>query len=521
MTAKVEISKRLVLMNAASSAVLYLLDISVLVWLQQYLLHRISPDEYSLYPVVMSVMVFVPLLTTVLTSGLGRYILEAYAKGDDQRVTQIVSTMTPILTTASLLLLIIGWALAWYIDRVLTIAPEYLWDGRLMMGLLMTSFVIQLPLSPLGVGLYVKQRFVLQNCLQLLKNFIRIGTLFVLLFGVSTRVLWVVVASVFAEFCILPMSLTISRRLIPALKIQVSNVQWRLLLPLLTFGTWNFVGGLADAIVKASNPLILNKLATSLDVSCFYLGSLAVRQFERTISFITSPMQPVVTALYVVGNHERLNNIYLQVGRYTLWVSFFVILPLVIFSREIIKLYAGSEYLDAAFVIIFLLTTVPVWFGHIMLSLVVYAKADLGPYVRRTIVMQSFNILLTIYFVGWCKFGAIGSALGSLVTDVIGVPVLMYPLAFRTTGIKIKRWLSETAVPGAIPGFFSGILLLALRAVKCPSTWAELGTYTILGCVCNVLLIYFVGLQEKDRSDLQELTQRLKTAIGRVSLFGI
>lgn len=60
MTAKVEISKRLVLVNSASAVATRIINMSVLVWLYQFLLRRIDPQEYSLYPVATSVMLFVP-----------------------------------------------------------------------------------------------------------------------------------------------------------------------------------------------------------------------------------------------------------------------------------------------------------------------------------------------------------------------------------------------------------------------------------------------------------------------------
>ena len=79
----------------------------------------------------------------------------AYAKKDDRRVTQIVSTMLPLLCGAGLLFLVGGWTFAWYIDRVLNIAPERLWDARLMLALLILSIAITLPLAPFGVGFFV------------------------------------------------------------------------------------------------------------------------------------------------------------------------------------------------------------------------------------------------------------------------------------------------------------------------------------------------------------------------------
>jgi hypothetical protein len=106
-----EISKRIVLINSASSVATQVLHFSVLVWLQQYLLRRISPEEYALYPVVMAVMVFSPLLTVFLTSGLGRFVVVAHAR-DERQVTQIVQPLSDP-ARAGFLVLGLGWWFAW------------------------------------------------------------------------------------------------------------------------------------------------------------------------------------------------------------------------------------------------------------------------------------------------------------------------------------------------------------------------------------------------------------------------
>ena len=87
---RVEISKRLVLVNSACTVGTRPISITVLFWMHQYLLLRISPSEYALYPVIASVMAFTPILSAVLTGGVARHIIAAYTQGDEWRVTQIV-----------------------------------------------------------------------------------------------------------------------------------------------------------------------------------------------------------------------------------------------------------------------------------------------------------------------------------------------------------------------------------------------------------------------------------------------
>ena len=57
----VEIKKELVAKNSFSFLVTHILNITVLVWLHQYLLRRVGVEEYSLYAVIAAVIAYAPL----------------------------------------------------------------------------------------------------------------------------------------------------------------------------------------------------------------------------------------------------------------------------------------------------------------------------------------------------------------------------------------------------------------------------------------------------------------------------
>src|SRR3954464_9879129 len=102
MNTGVEVSKRLVLINAGSAIVTRILRVTVMVWMFQFLLRRISVDQFAVYAVVTALIVFAPIFTSFFTSGISRYVVEAYAHGDHRRASQIVSSIFPIIA---------GWAL--------------------------------------------------------------------------------------------------------------------------------------------------------------------------------------------------------------------------------------------------------------------------------------------------------------------------------------------------------------------------------------------------------------------------
>ncbi len=58
--------------NAVSSVLTALISMTALVWVNQYLLRRISPEEYALVPVVTALMVFAEFFRIIFTRGLSR-----------------------------------------------------------------------------------------------------------------------------------------------------------------------------------------------------------------------------------------------------------------------------------------------------------------------------------------------------------------------------------------------------------------------------------------------------------------
>ena len=112
MTEHVEISKRIVLINSVSAVVQKVGSVCVLIWLQQHLVRNVDTDEYALYAIVQSLMLFLPLLMLVMASSLGRFVVESSARGDAERANQVVSTAFPMCLAMAAVILAVGAALA-------------------------------------------------------------------------------------------------------------------------------------------------------------------------------------------------------------------------------------------------------------------------------------------------------------------------------------------------------------------------------------------------------------------------
>ncbi|MGB2985880.1 MAG: lipopolysaccharide biosynthesis protein [Phycisphaerae bacterium] len=515
MSERVPISKRLVLVNVASNVVTHAIRVGILLWVLRYLLavKKIPADEYAIYVVAMAIMQFMPLLTAVLTAGVGRYVTEAYARGDDRAVTEIVSTMGVLHLAAGLFVLLVGGVFAWYVDKVLDVAPGLSWDARLIMGLLMFMFCARVMTAPWGVGFFVRQKFVLLNVLNLGREILRAAFLFVLLFAVSTRVVWLAAAQVGAWVCWMAVATVISCRLVPSLRLRLSAIRWDRARELASFGVWSFIGQIADKIRTSADPLILNKLATAVDVASFHIGSLAFSQVHQGAMLVTGPLVPAFTAMHAKGQTERLRNTYLRGGRIALWVSLFVAVPLIIYRKEVVGLYLMGEYPQAATVMGLLLAIFIPIYGNNMMIHIAIATGEIGQVTWRTLLMQLLNLGLTFWLVWGLGMGAVGSALSTAAVYFLIYPWLLWPVGWRLAGVRPGEWLKETIVPGFLPVIAGGAAWLALQWTVAPSSWGALIACIVAGWAVYGLFLERFGLRAAERSDLQRLFQAVQGLI--------
>ncbi len=515
MATKVEISKRLVLINSAGTFGTRLLSVSVFVWVQQYLLRRISPEEYSLLPILAAVMVFTPLVSIALTGGIARYVTEAYARGDERRVTQIVSTMFPLLLGTALLVLAGGWVFSWYVDSVVTIAPDRVWDARIMMALMVFTFAFRLSATPFRLGTYVRQRFVLQNAIEFGSQLVFLTVLFVLLYAGGTHVMWVVVSNAIMNLCDVLVLTTVSRRLVPSLRWKIREFRRDLVKPLTTFGGWTLVSHIAVMVRTAAAPLFLNKLTSAVEVTSFHVGSLADRQISAFVNRAFIPVQPALIAMHTTGQKERMAYTYMRIGRLAMWAALCVAVPLAVFGKEFFQLYLRetySMYASAGVVMAILLAYYPLLYATGGLMRISIATAQIRPFALIEIAGQLANVGLMVYLVGYMQLGAIGAALSIFSTGVLTSLLGLWPLGLRMLGLGFNQFVRETLWPGLVPALVGVIACTGLRVLVRPSSWLEWAACCAFGMVIYCVTLLVFCLRPADSNDLRRILAKIGLA---------
>jgi O-antigen/teichoic acid export membrane protein len=517
MSTRIEIDSRLVLINSISAVVQRLLTVTVLVWLQQYLVRRISAEEYGIYQVVLALLVFVPLVAAVVGSGLARFVAEAYARGEVERVTRIASTSALACGAGGAAILAIGLALVWQIERVISVTPELVADARRMLGILAVLAALRMAVMPFTVGPLVRQKFVWIHLIGLGAELLRLALLLALLFGFGARALWVVVATVPATLAELAATMWMSHRLVPALRFSRRAVSAQLVRPLFAFGAWTLLGRVAAAAREAAGPLLLNRFSSAVAVATHSLGAMVeTRLFPNIVHPLITTL-PVLTAMHATGQTVRLKLSYFRLTRYLAWIFVGIAVPLVVYRRELWSLYLASSYpayAAAATVMMLLLLKVALVFPQPALAQLAAAQDRTRPVALRVLILEGATVALAVYLVAARGWGALGPATASVLVATVGAPALLWTLGLELTGGRPAEWWRATLRPGLLPGLVAAPAWLALRWWLEPGSWWGVGGAMLAGLVVYVGVLFAFCLQADDRGDVGRLLRAVGGLLG-------
>lgn len=501
-TSRVQISKKLVLFNSVSALASRLLNLSVLFWMYQYLLARVSPEDFAIYPVVAAIIAFAPLMSSVLTGGIARYIVDAYACENEDRAKRIHSSSVLSLAVLCFVGIVLATIFSLHVEHFITVPASQFVVARLMMFLLLMNFFIQTLALPYTVGFDVFQRYALRELIYVGRELVRMALLLVLLLAVSANVLWIVVSTVIANLLAVALIAFLSRRMLPGLRFSFTHVHRKTSFELMSFGVWTTIGQLSSMIYRSGGVIVLNSLGTAIDVTVYHLGSTIDRQITTLSSMATAPILPSLTAMNSAGDTQRLGNAYLRGGRYGLWASSFVACPLLVFGREFIGLYVGEKFQDAAFVIALLVASYPFLFSEVILPKLAMARAQVKPYSIGAIVSSIATVALMVYTVGVLQLGAVGVALSCFLGCAISRLVFFWPLGCKLAHVSMRRFLGEVIIPGLLPAVVAMPCWLALKWYRPPSSWAELIAFSLAGQAVYLLVLFTACLQPVERAEL-------------------
>ncbi len=299
------------------------------------------------------------------------------------------------------------------------------------------------------------------------------------------RVKGVIFGEILAMVSVLILAIIIMKKFVHLL---ISNYMKSIKM-LTSFGGRVMLGNVINDINNQTDILMIGYFLTAGDVGLYTVSVTLSRFFWRVPLSIQTVTSPATTEYWAKGDHNALNKMADRSMKYSACILLPTGLAVGFFSKDIITMIFGAEFIYAVLSLqILLIGTVirGIIAQPIGGSLQSIGRPDIT--LKISVLVTVINILLSILFIPY--FGIAGAALATIISLIIG-SFIMLALTTKLLSIKVDTsWFSK----------YTGIVLLAIILFE--SSRNHINQYLLGGIILVVLLIiifiFFLTKEDKN-----------------------
>lgn len=405
------------------------------------LLKTIGRNEYGLYQMVGSLMAYITIMETLLSSGILRYYCKYNNLGDESKKENILAISQKLYRILSLIVIFLSccFGVVFYKFYKDTLTILELRHSIVMIGLLIINVVINLNNYVYVAVIIANEKFLFIRLLSIITTIFQ-PIIVLFLIRQKPNAVSVIFAQLLINIfiCFLRKYYCKSKL---AIKIKYHKKDNEFIRQLFSFSLGIFLATIADQIFWKSNQLIIGKMLDINFVAIYAIGAQIYLNYPAVGTAISGVFMNRLSELYdKEHNMDKISELFIKVGRLTFIILSLVLTTFVLYGQEFINIWAGNEYQEAYYIAII-----------IMIPLTVDVMQNLGLSILQITNKYSFrgkiylfmaflNILFSIFFIKY--YGIIGASISTAISMAIGNIIIMNYYYYKVINLDIKLfWL--------------------------------------------------------------------------------
>lgn len=471
------------------------------------LLNRIGQNEYGLYQLVGSLISYLSMTESLLSTGVLRYYCKYNSIGDEQKKENVLAISKRIYGALSLIVLIVG-AICILIFKVAynsSLTKHEISEATIMLLILIVVIILNLMNAVYTAAIIGNERFVFLKALSIATTLLQ--PILVLLvvrkipYAISVVVIQLLVC-VFSQIAIRYYGIN---RLNVKIKHHYRDKQFEKDLFALSFSI--LLVAIADQIFWKTDQLIIGKMLGTAAVAVYSVGAQIYLNYSPIGTAISSVFMPRLSKLLDRENNmEEVSKLFTRVGRICFIILSAVLIGFVLYGKEFVSIWAGADYMDAYYVAVIIIIPLTVDVMQNMGLTVLQIKGKYGFRGKIYLTIAAVNIITTIYLVR--EVGIIGAAISTSIAMAIGNGFIMNVYYAKKIGLDIKRFWSEIAT--IIPSTFICLLLgLLIRQINFATNLINLCIHIILFVTAYAIITYRLAFNGYEKQLAKGLTAKI------------
>lgn len=499
------------LVNIAASLSLFVLYVIIGIWIVPYLVRHVGISLYGIVPLAESTVKYFVLIAFSLNGALSRYLTIDIQRKDIESASKTFNTAFWGTCFIVVLFFPVIAVFSYFVPTIFNVPAGHEDYSRILFFGVLFGFLVSLIANNLAAFAFAMNRLDIRNGLSAFKLIIR-ATFIVILFTLFEAKLWQIGFSYFAEsvFFLLG-AVLISHKLIPEIKIRLSDFDFKRLHSLMSTGIWMLINQIGAVLFLSIDLIIVNRLfgtETSGQYASVLQWSFLLRSMTGTLC---SVLTPIIFSYYA---HERNQQITEVMKKAVLILGLLLALPIGLLSGlspSVLSVWLGPSFAKLGPLLTLMiapliinLTVIPLFSVQVALN-----KVRIPGIV--TFAMGVLNLILAILFpivFGWGIYGV--AAAGAIV-------LTLKNFVFTTlygSYIAHKPWYTfmSSMIPCLIAASLIAFCSLLIGRSYHINSW-----FSLFICSAIIGLVYFSVIFISFRNQRDKILALLSSGLSKES----
>jgi O-antigen/teichoic acid export membrane protein len=415
-----------------------------------YMLRLMGPSEYGAYSLVSSIIAYLTILDLGFGNAIVRYTAKFRAEGNFEGQYSMFGMFILLYSIIGIIAFLLGLSLYYNVDilfgRTMTIVE--LDKVRIMMLLLIFNLAITFPLSIFGSIITAYENFIFQKIVQIIRVLLNTVVMVLLLKNGYRAIGMVVVATVFNLMSLLLNYWFCKYKL--KIKIYFRKFQWPFLREVSIYSFYIFLNIIVDKIYWSTGQFVLGALVGTGAVAVFAVSIQLQSMYMSFSTAVSGVFLPKVTAMSTLGHSkEAISDLFIRTGRIQYLVMLFILVGFILFGKQFIILWAGSNYKDVYVISLLLFIPLTIPLIQNMGIVILQARNQMKFRSLLYVFIALFSLCLQICLAK--IYGNIGCAIGISLALIIGQIIIMNIYYYKRQEIDIPKFWIEIVKMSVFP----------------------------------------------------------------------
>ena len=273
----------------------------------------------------------------------GRFILIDYRKGNQQSANEYYSSVffgdwiLVIVFFLPMALFVI------FIDKIINVPTEFLWDTRILFGLVFLNYIVTLCVPQWQTATYCTNSLYLRSLKNAISSIVRAITIYLLFLLFKPHSFYVAIAASMMSLVSISMDYAFYKRLMPELKWSISWFRMSKVKELVSSGIWNTISQCGNLLLEGFDILIANIFINPIASGVLALSKVIPNMINQITGAVATTYGPILTCLYADDKTDEMAN---EVKNNIMIVSVLANIPIgvfFVFGKQFFSLWVPSQ----------------------------------------------------------------------------------------------------------------------------------------------------------------------------------